>query len=228
MSTLCKKFSLKPFKKNALHTLYVIEVSVIVWSCLELGDTVAMSPVDRMRSLSLKLVSLGKIYAGTPRYFPLGKHSYPPVIMFSFLLVRIFQLAVYYFVNSNLISLPSCIIYVSMSLWYRSAGSRWCSRCLLNYPLITTSLFKPVLSVETMILFLYIRGTSQAQSIMSDPSNEQTDEYAMLTSANVSRGCRVPSQVSRTGSVSAELGRGLCHLHHAGDWSTVAASSRGL
>uniref|UniRef100_A0A4W6CMT8 Nucleoporin 155 n=1 Tax=Lates calcarifer TaxID=8187 RepID=A0A4W6CMT8_LATCA len=37
----------------------------------ELADTVAMSPADRMRSLSLKLVSLGKIYAGTPRYFPL-------------------------------------------------------------------------------------------------------------------------------------------------------------
>uniref|UniRef100_A0A8C4F3F5 Nuclear pore complex protein Nup155 n=1 Tax=Dicentrarchus labrax TaxID=13489 RepID=A0A8C4F3F5_DICLA len=37
----------------------------------ELGDSVAMSPIDRMRSLSLKLVSLGKIYAGTPRYFPL-------------------------------------------------------------------------------------------------------------------------------------------------------------
>ncbi|KAM7368981.1 hypothetical protein PAMP_013281 [Pampus punctatissimus] len=37
----------------------------------ELGDTVVMSPADRMRSLSLKLVSLGKIYAGTPRYFPL-------------------------------------------------------------------------------------------------------------------------------------------------------------
>lgn len=37
----------------------------------ELADSVAMSPVDRMRSLSLKLVSLGKMYAGTPRYFPL-------------------------------------------------------------------------------------------------------------------------------------------------------------
>ncbi|CAB1352906.1 unnamed protein product, partial [Coregonus sp. 'balchen'] len=37
----------------------------------ELGDGVAMSPADRMRALSLKLVSLGKIYAGTPRYFPL-------------------------------------------------------------------------------------------------------------------------------------------------------------
>uniref|UniRef100_A0A673ZGX3 Nuclear pore complex protein Nup155 n=1 Tax=Salmo trutta TaxID=8032 RepID=A0A673ZGX3_SALTR len=36
-----------------------------------LGDSVAMSPADRMRALSLKLVSLGKIYAGTPRYFPL-------------------------------------------------------------------------------------------------------------------------------------------------------------
>lgn len=37
----------------------------------ELADSVAMSPVDRMRSLSLKLVSLGKMYAATPRYFPL-------------------------------------------------------------------------------------------------------------------------------------------------------------
>lgn len=52
------------------------EVSANVWSHLELADTIAMSPVDRMRSTSLKLVSLGKIYAGTPRYFPLGKHSY--------------------------------------------------------------------------------------------------------------------------------------------------------
>ncbi|CAL8321736.1 unnamed protein product [Lota lota] len=37
----------------------------------ELADSQAMSPQDRMRSLSLKLVSLGKLYAGTPRYFPL-------------------------------------------------------------------------------------------------------------------------------------------------------------
>lgn len=37
----------------------------------ELSDSVAMSPADRMRALSLKLVSLGRIYAGTPRYFPL-------------------------------------------------------------------------------------------------------------------------------------------------------------
>lgn len=37
----------------------------------ELADSVTMSPVDRMRSLSLKLVSLGKMYAATPRYFPL-------------------------------------------------------------------------------------------------------------------------------------------------------------
>uniref|UniRef100_A0A3B3YKM1 Nuclear pore complex protein Nup155 n=1 Tax=Poecilia mexicana TaxID=48701 RepID=A0A3B3YKM1_9TELE len=37
----------------------------------ELSDSVAMSPADRMRSLNLKLVTLGKIYAGTPRYFPL-------------------------------------------------------------------------------------------------------------------------------------------------------------
>lgn len=57
---------------------------MIVLSCLELGDTVAMSPVDRMRSLSLKLVSLGKIYAGTPRYFPLGKRLYSPAIMLIF------------------------------------------------------------------------------------------------------------------------------------------------
>lgn len=40
---------------------------------LELGDTVAMSPADRMKSLNLKLVSLGRIYAATPRYFPLGR-----------------------------------------------------------------------------------------------------------------------------------------------------------
>lgn len=135
-------------RKNLLQTkpflyftmLYVMLVSVmILLSYLELGDTVAMSPVDRMRSLSLKLVSLGRIYAGTPRYFPLGKHSYPPVIMFSFPLVRIFQLAVYYFVNSNIIRLPHCIIYVSMSLWYRSAGSCWCSGWLPYYPPITTA-----------------------------------------------------------------------------------------
>ncbi|KAM9820794.1 nuclear pore complex protein Nup155 [Neosynchiropus ocellatus] len=37
----------------------------------EMADTLNMSPADRMRSLSLKLVSLGKIYAATPRYFPL-------------------------------------------------------------------------------------------------------------------------------------------------------------
>ncbi|KAL2087750.1 hypothetical protein ACEWY4_016578 [Coilia grayii] len=37
----------------------------------ELTDSAAMSPADRMRALSLKLVSLGKLYAGTPRYFPL-------------------------------------------------------------------------------------------------------------------------------------------------------------
>ncbi|KAK5879013.1 hypothetical protein CesoFtcFv8_024365 [Champsocephalus esox] len=37
----------------------------------EMADSVAMSPADRMRTLSLKLVSLGRIYAGTPRYFPL-------------------------------------------------------------------------------------------------------------------------------------------------------------
>ncbi|XP_031414368.1 nuclear pore complex protein Nup155 [Clupea harengus] len=37
----------------------------------ELVDSSAMSPADRMRALSLKLVSLGKTYAGTPRYFPL-------------------------------------------------------------------------------------------------------------------------------------------------------------
>lgn len=58
------------------NTPHAPEVSANVWSCLELADTIAMSPVDRMRSTSLKLVSLGKIYAGTPRYFPLGKHSY--------------------------------------------------------------------------------------------------------------------------------------------------------
>lgn len=71
------------------------------------------------------------------------------------------------------------------------------------------------------------------ESIMSDPkhilpSNEQIDEHAVLTNADMSCDCRVPGEVSRAGGVSAELGRGLRHLHHAGDWSTAAASSRGL
>ncbi|NXU47237.1 NU155 protein, partial [Turnix velox] len=39
----------------------------------ELSDSVSLSPADRMQALSLKMVLLGKIYAGTPRYFPLGK-----------------------------------------------------------------------------------------------------------------------------------------------------------
>lgn len=46
-----------------------------LFNITELSDSVAMSPADRMRALSLKLVSLGKLYAGTPRYFPLGTIS---------------------------------------------------------------------------------------------------------------------------------------------------------
>ncbi|XP_006889597.1 PREDICTED: nuclear pore complex protein Nup155-like isoform X2 [Elephantulus edwardii] len=37
----------------------------------ELSDSVTMSSPDRMHALSLKIVLLGKIYAGTPRFFPL-------------------------------------------------------------------------------------------------------------------------------------------------------------
>ncbi|NWT04676.1 NU155 protein, partial [Mionectes macconnelli] len=37
----------------------------------ELRDSVSLSPADRMQALCLKLTLLGKIYAGTPRYFPL-------------------------------------------------------------------------------------------------------------------------------------------------------------
>nr|XP_021407740.1 nuclear pore complex protein Nup155 [Lonchura striata domestica] len=37
----------------------------------ELSDGVSLSPADRMQALCLKLALLGKIYAGTPRYFPL-------------------------------------------------------------------------------------------------------------------------------------------------------------
>lgn len=44
----------------------------------------------------------------------------------------------------------------------------------------------------------------------------------------LSHGCRVPRQVSGTGSVSAELGRRFRHLHHAGDWTAAAASPGGL
>lgn len=40
--------------------------------------------------------------------------------------------------------------------------------------------------------------------------------------------CRVPRQVSGTGSVSAELGRRLRHLHHAGDRSAVASTPGGV
>ncbi|KFZ55857.1 Nuclear pore complex protein Nup155, partial [Antrostomus carolinensis] len=39
----------------------------------ELSNSVSLSPADRMQALSLKMVLLGKLYAGTPRYFPLGK-----------------------------------------------------------------------------------------------------------------------------------------------------------
>ncbi|KAE8636462.1 hypothetical protein XENTR_v10003006 [Xenopus tropicalis] len=37
----------------------------------ELSDSLGNSSVDRMQSLHLKMTSLGKIYASTPRYFPL-------------------------------------------------------------------------------------------------------------------------------------------------------------
>uniref|UniRef100_A0A8C2T5F5 Nucleoporin 155 n=1 Tax=Coturnix japonica TaxID=93934 RepID=A0A8C2T5F5_COTJA len=37
----------------------------------ELSDSVSLSSTDRMQALSLKMALLGKIYAGTPRYFPL-------------------------------------------------------------------------------------------------------------------------------------------------------------
>lgn len=37
----------------------------------ELSDSVTLSSSDRMHALSLKIVLLGKIYAGTPRFFPL-------------------------------------------------------------------------------------------------------------------------------------------------------------
>ncbi|KAM5264755.1 nuclear pore complex protein Nup155 isoform 2-T2 [Ctenodactylus gundi] len=37
----------------------------------ELNDSITLSSSDRMHALSLKIVLLGKIYAGTPRFFPL-------------------------------------------------------------------------------------------------------------------------------------------------------------
>ncbi|XP_071991346.1 nuclear pore complex protein Nup155-like [Engystomops pustulosus] len=37
----------------------------------ELNDSIGMNPGERMQVLNLKLTSLGKIYASTPRYFPL-------------------------------------------------------------------------------------------------------------------------------------------------------------
>ncbi|XP_073400058.1 nuclear pore complex protein Nup155 isoform X1 [Dendrobates tinctorius] len=37
----------------------------------ELSDSLGMNPAERMQVLNLKLTSLGRIYASTPRYFPL-------------------------------------------------------------------------------------------------------------------------------------------------------------
>ncbi|XP_075040329.1 nuclear pore complex protein Nup155 [Mixophyes fleayi] len=37
----------------------------------ELNDSIAMNAADRMQALNLKMTSLGRIYASTPRYFPL-------------------------------------------------------------------------------------------------------------------------------------------------------------
>ncbi|KAM3938778.1 nuclear pore complex protein Nup155 isoform 1-T1 [Leptodactylus fuscus] len=37
----------------------------------ELNDSLGMNPAERMQVLNLKLTSLGKVYASTPRYFPL-------------------------------------------------------------------------------------------------------------------------------------------------------------
>ncbi|KAM4809382.1 nuclear pore complex protein Nup155 [Rhinophrynus dorsalis] len=37
----------------------------------ELNDSIANSPADRMQALNLRITSLGKLYASTPRYFPL-------------------------------------------------------------------------------------------------------------------------------------------------------------
>ncbi|KAL2294212.1 hypothetical protein Nmel_007937 [Mimus melanotis] len=45
----------------------------VFFSLSELSDSISLSPADRMQALCLKLALLGKIYAGTPRYFPLGK-----------------------------------------------------------------------------------------------------------------------------------------------------------
>lgn len=73
MSALCRN-RLCYLKITRITHCMSLQCQRLFVFCLELGDTVAMSPVDRMKSLSLKLVSLGKIYAATPRYFPLGKN----------------------------------------------------------------------------------------------------------------------------------------------------------
>lgn len=39
---------------------------------------------------------------------------------------------------------------------------------------------------------------------------------------------RIPGEVFGTGCVSSELGRGLRHVHHAGDRLTAAPSAGGL
>lgn len=56
------------------------KLSGFLRACLcpsELNESVALSSSDRMHALSLKIVLLGKMYAGTPRFFPLGEQDPP-------------------------------------------------------------------------------------------------------------------------------------------------------
>ncbi|XP_077377785.1 nuclear pore complex protein Nup155-like isoform X2 [Festucalex cinctus] len=69
-------FKLSECKLAIIHCMGDSDSSLVqsIWQEIiekELEDTVAESPTDRMRTLNLKLVSLGRIYAGKLDYFPL-------------------------------------------------------------------------------------------------------------------------------------------------------------
>lgn len=94
----------------------------------ELNDSAAMSPADRMQALNLKMISLGKLYAGTPRYFPLG------IILFSVNTVSLRST----FLKSTLVNYNCLIISLgALFVWVRRHTFGFCSLWIL-LPIIWT------------------------------------------------------------------------------------------
>ncbi|KAG7264494.1 hypothetical protein CRUP_020632 [Coryphaenoides rupestris] len=72
--TLVRQYSQHPAAKNAIAELdheiiHISKLFAVYAENFKLSE--CKLSIDRMTSLSLKVVSLGKLYAGTPRYFPL-------------------------------------------------------------------------------------------------------------------------------------------------------------